>query len=175
MEGPISPTELVGILQRTVEEQGSAFRSSKVKQAEAIIADRRLREEQDAAYLAALQLDKVCLCLYIWYMQCFRSKTLSSEAESWQWTNILAHFCRKRRSKKIYLQQTELRNQQKLLPKQKMRDFKTTLPNNSMEKPKRLLVQEKLNTRRLQIGGRILRLLHRYDFGAKNITFWVFF
>ncbi|ONI08295.1 hypothetical protein PRUPE_5G170100 [Prunus persica] len=58
MEGPISPTELVGILQRTVEEQGSAFRSSKVKQAEAIIADRRLREEQDAAYLAALQLDK---------------------------------------------------------------------------------------------------------------------
>ncbi|BBH03791.1 UBX domain-containing protein [Prunus dulcis] len=58
MEGPISPTELVGILQRTVEEQGSAFRSSKVKQAEAVIADRRLREEQDAAYLAALQLDK---------------------------------------------------------------------------------------------------------------------
>lgn len=58
MEGPISPTELVGILQRTVEEQGSAFRSSKVNQAEAIIADRRLREEQDAAYLAALQLDK---------------------------------------------------------------------------------------------------------------------
>lgn len=65
MEGPISPTELVGILQRTVEEQGSAFRSSKVKQAEAIIADRRLREEQDAAYLAALQLDKVGLCLFI--------------------------------------------------------------------------------------------------------------
>lgn len=82
MEGPISPTELVGILQRTVEEQGSAFRSSKVKQAEAIIADRRLREEQDAAYLAALELDKVCLCLYIRYMPCFRSKTLSSEAES---------------------------------------------------------------------------------------------
>ncbi|XP_048443565.1 plant UBX domain-containing protein 10-like [Pyrus x bretschneideri] len=58
MEGPISPTELVGILQRTLEEQGLAFRSLKAKNAEKIIADRRLREEQDAAYLAAIQIDK---------------------------------------------------------------------------------------------------------------------
>ncbi|KAM5571979.1 hypothetical protein ABKV19_012188 [Rosa sericea] len=61
MEGPISPTELMGILQRTVEEQGLAFRSQRAKQAEQnqkIIADRRLRDEQDAAYLAALQIDK---------------------------------------------------------------------------------------------------------------------
>ncbi|XP_048445749.1 plant UBX domain-containing protein 10-like [Pyrus x bretschneideri] len=58
MEGPITPTELVGILQRTVEEQGLAFRSSKAKKAEKIMADRRLREEQDAAYLAALQIDE---------------------------------------------------------------------------------------------------------------------
>ncbi|PRQ17264.1 putative UBX domain-containing protein 2/7 [Rosa chinensis] len=61
MEGPISPTELMGILQRTVEEQGLAFHSQKAKQAEQnqkMIADHRLRDEQDAAYLAALQIDK---------------------------------------------------------------------------------------------------------------------
>lgn len=52
-----------------------------------------------------------------------------------------------------------------------MRGFKTTLPNKSMEKPKRFLVQEKLNTRRLQIGGRILRLLHRYNFRDKTSYF----
>lgn len=59
MEGPVSPAELVEILQRTVEEQGLAFGSSRVKQAEKIRADRQLREEQDAAYFAALQIDKV--------------------------------------------------------------------------------------------------------------------
>ncbi|GMN45964.1 hypothetical protein TIFTF001_015142 [Ficus carica] len=58
IEGPISPAELVEILQRTVEEQGLAFGSTRAKEAEKIQADRRLREEQDAAYLAALQIDK---------------------------------------------------------------------------------------------------------------------
>ncbi|CAJ1943811.1 unnamed protein product [Sphenostylis stenocarpa] len=58
LEGPLSPAELVGILQRTLEEQGMAFGSAKAKQEEKIEADRRLREEQDAAYLAALQIDK---------------------------------------------------------------------------------------------------------------------
>ncbi|KAK9278753.1 hypothetical protein L1049_028330 [Liquidambar formosana] len=59
MEGPISPAELVEILQRTVEEQGLAFGSgARAKEDEKIMADRRLREEQDAAYLAALQIDK---------------------------------------------------------------------------------------------------------------------
>lgn len=63
MEGPISPAELVEILQRTMEEQGLAFGSARAKQEEKIRADRRLREEQDAAYLASLQIDKVCeLC-----------------------------------------------------------------------------------------------------------------
>lgn len=61
LEGPLSPAELVGILQRTLEEQGVAFGSAKAKQEEKIRADRRLREEQDAAYLAALQIDKVCI------------------------------------------------------------------------------------------------------------------
>lgn len=65
MEGPVSPAELVEILQRTVEEQGLAFGSARSKQAEKIRADRRLREEQDAAYLAALQIDKVCVCAYV--------------------------------------------------------------------------------------------------------------
>lgn len=60
MEGPVSPAELVEILQRTMEEQGLAFGSARAKQEEKIRADRRLREEQDAAYLASLQIDKVC-------------------------------------------------------------------------------------------------------------------
>lgn len=58
MEGPISPAELVEILQRTMEEKGLAFGSARAKQEEKIRADRRLREEQDAAYLASLQIDK---------------------------------------------------------------------------------------------------------------------
>ncbi|KAK7389100.1 hypothetical protein VNO78_23932 [Psophocarpus tetragonolobus] len=58
LEGPLSPAELVGILQRTLEEQGVAFGSAKAKQDQKIRADRRLREEQDAAYLAALHIDK---------------------------------------------------------------------------------------------------------------------
>ncbi|KAJ1398258.1 UBX domain [Sesbania bispinosa] len=58
LEGPLSPAELVEILQRTLEEQGVAFGSAKAKQEEKMRADRRLREEQDAAYLAALQIDK---------------------------------------------------------------------------------------------------------------------
>ncbi|RDX58218.1 Plant UBX domain-containing protein 10, partial [Mucuna pruriens] len=58
LEGPLSPAELVEILQRTLEEQGVAFGSAKAKQEEKIRAERRLREEQDAAYLAALQIDK---------------------------------------------------------------------------------------------------------------------
>lgn len=58
MEGPIAPAELVEILQRTVEEPGLAFGSGRAKEEEKRRADRRLREEQDAAYLAALQIDK---------------------------------------------------------------------------------------------------------------------
>lgn len=61
MEGPISPAELVEILQRTVEEQGLAFGSARAKLKEKIRADRSLREEQDAAYLASLQIDKVSI------------------------------------------------------------------------------------------------------------------
>ncbi|KAL0341453.1 UNVERIFIED_CONTAM: Plant UBX domain-containing protein 10 [Sesamum calycinum] len=58
MEGPLSPAELVEILQRTMEEQGLAFGSGRAKQEEKRQADRRLREEQDVAYVAALQKDQ---------------------------------------------------------------------------------------------------------------------
>lgn len=72
MEGPTPPAELLEILERTMEEQGLAFggprarakeesekRIARAKQEEKIRADRQLRAEQDAAYLAALQIDKV--------------------------------------------------------------------------------------------------------------------
>lgn len=58
LEGQVSPAELVEILQRTIEEQGSAFCSSKLQREERIRADRRIREEQDRAYHAALKEDK---------------------------------------------------------------------------------------------------------------------
>lgn len=64
LEGPLSPTELVEILQTTLEEQGLAFGSDKAKRDEKIRADRKLREEQDAAYLEALKIDKVVQCVY---------------------------------------------------------------------------------------------------------------
>ena len=66
MVGRISPAEVVEILQRTMEEQGLAFGSTaRAQQEEKVRADRRLREEQDAAYLASLQIDKVCVCVSV--------------------------------------------------------------------------------------------------------------
>lgn len=82
MEGPVDPAELVEILQRTMEEQGSAFSSTRgreeeqmrarikeeerirarAKEEEKLKADRQLREEQEAAYFAALNIDQVCAC-----------------------------------------------------------------------------------------------------------------
>ncbi|KAK9747876.1 hypothetical protein RND81_02G020800 [Saponaria officinalis] len=58
IEGPVSPAELVEILQRTLEEQGVAFGSSRANEDEKTRLDRRLREEQDAAYLASLKVDQ---------------------------------------------------------------------------------------------------------------------
>ncbi|KAL3824866.1 hypothetical protein ACJIZ3_020895 [Penstemon smallii] len=58
MEGPVSPAELVEILQSTIEQQGLAFGSGKAKQEEKRRVDLRLKEEQDAAYLAALTIDQ---------------------------------------------------------------------------------------------------------------------
>lgn len=59
MEGPVSPAELFEILQSTLEEQGLAFGSGRANLEETRRAERRLREEQDAAYLAALKIDQV--------------------------------------------------------------------------------------------------------------------
>ncbi|KAK9155109.1 hypothetical protein Sjap_002589 [Stephania japonica] len=63
VHGPVSPCELVEILQRIIEEQGDAFRVSEynksLEERKKIEEDRRIREEQDAAYIASLQIDKV--------------------------------------------------------------------------------------------------------------------
>ncbi|KAM7471284.1 hypothetical protein LguiA_009467 [Lonicera macranthoides] len=58
VEGPVSPAELVEILQRTLEEQVLAFGHARPNDENKRREDRRLREEQDAAYLAALQIDQ---------------------------------------------------------------------------------------------------------------------
>lgn len=65
MEGPISPSRLIDTLQRTIEEQGLAFGSGRAKEEERRRANSRLREEQDAAYLASLQIDKVHVYLIV--------------------------------------------------------------------------------------------------------------
>ncbi|KAK1427659.1 hypothetical protein QVD17_16351 [Tagetes erecta] len=57
MEGPVSAEELVETLQTTLEEQGLAFDNKRAKE-EKRRADIRLREEQDAAYLASLKADQ---------------------------------------------------------------------------------------------------------------------
>nr|GMC72262.1 plant UBX domain-containing protein 10-like [Ipomoea batatas] len=58
MEGPVSAAELVEILQRTMEEQGLAFGTALPKHQQKLWADRRLREEQDVAYITSLQMDQ---------------------------------------------------------------------------------------------------------------------
>ncbi|XP_066394528.1 plant UBX domain-containing protein 10-like [Miscanthus floridulus] len=72
VEGPVSPSELVEILQRTIDEQGAAFRPSRpVEKAAAARSSRsaeeeerrrrsaqRLRQEQDAAYMESLRKDQ---------------------------------------------------------------------------------------------------------------------
>ncbi|XP_077219187.1 plant UBX domain-containing protein 10-like isoform X1 [Tasmannia lanceolata] len=58
VEGPVSPAELVEMLQRTIEEQGFAFRTATTAESEMRGTYHQLRQEQDAAYHAALQMDK---------------------------------------------------------------------------------------------------------------------
>lgn len=69
MEAPVSPAELVEILQGITEEQGLAFKTA-TQDRDMMKANRQLREEQDAAYFAALHLDKVikdlCVCWNLW-------------------------------------------------------------------------------------------------------------
>lgn len=78
MEGPISPAELVEILQRTIEEHELALRTAS-REREIKIANRQLREEQDAAYLAALQLDKVLIRVPVYLLALvLQNSTLST-------------------------------------------------------------------------------------------------
>lgn len=57
IEGPKSPAELLASLQRVVEESGSVLAAARLDEEERR-HNRRLREEQDAAYQAALEADQ---------------------------------------------------------------------------------------------------------------------
>lgn len=78
-----------------MEEQGLAFGSERAKEQEKLRADRRLREEQDVAYIASLQIDEVHFCLLCYLIYA------SSNEESWNimQTKLLYFFRRKRNSR----------------------------------------------------------------------------
>jgi hypothetical protein len=59
VEGPKSPEQMITILQRVVEECTASLVAGRVE-AEERLNNQRLREEQDAAYRAALEADQVC-------------------------------------------------------------------------------------------------------------------
>ena len=59
VEGPKSPEEMLSILNRVVEESASVLGAAR-HEAEQRRINIRLREEQDAAYTAALEADQVC-------------------------------------------------------------------------------------------------------------------
>ena len=59
VEGPKSPEEMLSVLNRVVEESASVLGSAR-REAEERRNNIRLREEQDAAYRAALEADQVC-------------------------------------------------------------------------------------------------------------------
>ncbi|CAI9267237.1 unnamed protein product [Lactuca saligna] len=58
MEGPVTPEELVEILQTILEEQQSAFSNTRAQAEEKRKDDIRLIQEQDAAFAASLQADQ---------------------------------------------------------------------------------------------------------------------
>lgn len=58
-EGPKSVEELLTILQKVIEESATVLVSARLE-AEERRNNLRLREEQDAAYRAALEADQVC-------------------------------------------------------------------------------------------------------------------
>lgn len=64
IEGPKSPEEMLTIVQRVVEEHSPSLIAARLE-AEERRNNQRLREEQDAAYRAALEADQVCLLLCI--------------------------------------------------------------------------------------------------------------
>lgn len=58
VEGPKSPEEMITILQRVVEDCATSLVAARIE-AEERLNNQRLREEQDAAYRAALEADQV--------------------------------------------------------------------------------------------------------------------
>ncbi|KAK1291298.1 hypothetical protein QJS10_CPB17g00277 [Acorus calamus] len=58
VEGPVTPDQLVEVLQRMMDEHETALRRTRADDEERIREIRQLREKQDAAYLASLQADK---------------------------------------------------------------------------------------------------------------------
>lgn len=58
VEGPKSPEEMITVLQRVVEECATSLVAARIE-AEERLNNQRLREEQDAAYRAALEADQV--------------------------------------------------------------------------------------------------------------------
>jgi FAS-associated factor 2 len=62
VEGPKSPEEMLNILQRVVEECAPSLVAARIE-AEERRNNQRLRDEQDAAYRAALEADQVFLFL----------------------------------------------------------------------------------------------------------------
>lgn len=59
VEGPKSPEEMLTVLQRVLEESSAVLVAARLE-ADERINNIRLREEQDAAYRAALEADQVC-------------------------------------------------------------------------------------------------------------------
>lgn len=62
IEGPKSPEEMLTILQRVIEECAPSLVAARLD-AEERRNNQQLREEQDAAYRAALEADQVC-CVF---------------------------------------------------------------------------------------------------------------
>lgn len=59
VEGPKSPEEVLTVLQRVLEESAPVLVAARLD-AEERRSNMQLREEQDAAYRAALEADQVC-------------------------------------------------------------------------------------------------------------------
>lgn len=71
VEGPKSPEEMLMILQKVIEESNPALLQARLD-AEERRNNMRLREEQDAAYRAALEADQVCWILSFIVSTCVR-------------------------------------------------------------------------------------------------------
>jgi hypothetical protein len=63
VEGPRTPEEMITILQRVVEECATQLVAARIE-AEERLNNQRLREEQDAAYTAALEADQVSIAIW---------------------------------------------------------------------------------------------------------------